>query len=82
MLAQIHQAVAPLPLRAAAAQVPHEGAQVRQLPLQVLGHVLLPFQPVDYLLLSVPVAPAPAGGGVRGWGRDGLGTGARGRGGR
>ena len=30
-----------------------------------------------------PAVPAaPAGGGVRGWGRDGLGTGARGRGAR
>ena len=28
------------------------------------------------------VPAAPAGGGVRGWGRDGLGTGARGRGAR
>ena len=39
------QAGTPLPLRYAAAHLPHEAAQLRQLLLQVLGHVLLPLSP-------------------------------------
>ena len=35
---------------------------------------------VGYARLRITVPAAPAGGGVRGWGRDGLGTGAQGRG--
>ena len=47
------QAVTPLPLRDAPAHLPHEAPQLRQLPLQVLGHVLLPLQAFDYLLLAL-----------------------------
>jgi hypothetical protein len=43
----------PLPLRCPAAHLPHEATQLGELSLQVLGHVLLPFQAFNYLQLAL-----------------------------
>ena len=57
------RAVTPLPLCDAAAHLPHEAAQLRQLPLQVLGHLLLPF----HFILAVGAAPLLTSIGINSW---------------